>query len=463
MGETVGYRIRLDTCVSQHTRIEVITEGVLTRRLQGDPSLQGVGLVIFDEFHERNLDSDLGLALSLQARELFADDRARLKLLVMSATLDGLAVSELLDDAPVITSRGRQYPVGIRYGAPYRPRDGILKAAVGTVTRALEEQTGSLLVFLPGQAEIRRVAHALGQRLAGEGSGVQLCPLYGGLSLKRQQQAIAPAPAGTRKVVLATNIAETSLTIEGIDTVIDSGLEREAQFDLGTGVTRLHTRRISRASAEQRAGRAGRLAPGICYRLWSEEQQAQLVEQGTPEIQRSDLSSLALQLLAWGVRDPAELAWLDLPPPAAYRQGLGVLQACEAVFEPAPGQWQLTPHGVRLAQMPLHPRMGHMLLLGCDIHAGETAWPAGGPAGRAQSAGRGWRRHQPQSRGITWRIALSVRGTGLVPPYLGAGETVCARLYRSAPAAGFRTERARRGRHRHPARRGLPGSYRAPA
>ncbi|WP_116363935.1 ATP-dependent helicase HrpB [Parahaliea mediterranea] len=373
VGQTVGYRIRLDTCVSKATRIEVITEGILTRRLQSDPALEGVGLVIFDEFHERSLDSDLGLALALQARELFREADAPLRLLAMSATLDGEAVAGLLGGAPIITSAGRQYPVQVHYGAPYQLRDSIMAPLVDTVLRALGEQPGSVLVFLPGQAEIRRAGAELAARLGEQASSVMLCPLYGGLSLARQQQAIAPAPAGQRKVVLATNIAETSLTIDGIHTVVDSGLERQALFDTGTGITRLTTRRISRASAEQRAGRAGRLAPGACYRLWSEEQQRQLAPQSTPEILQADLAPLALQLLAWGVQNPAELQWLDPPPAGPYRQALDVLAACDAVFSPAPGQWQLSPHGVRLAQMPLHPRLAHMLLLGCDIHAGELA------------------------------------------------------------------------------------------
>ncbi|GAB3276827.1 ATP-dependent helicase HrpB [Parahaliea aestuarii] len=372
VGQAVGYRIRLDTCVSAATRIEVITEGILSRRLQSDPALDGVGLVIFDEFHERSLDSDLGLALALQARELFREAEAPLRLLAMSATLDGEAVAALLGNAPVITSKGRQYPVQVHYGSPYQLRDSIIAPLVDTVLRALHEQSGSVLVFLPGQAEIRRANSELAARLARH-AGVSVCPLYGGLSLSRQQAAIAPAAPGARKVVLATNIAETSLTIEGIHTVVDSGLERQALFDTGTGITRLATRRISRASAEQRAGRAGRLGPGACYRLWSEEQQRQLAPQATPEILQADLAPLALQLLAWGVQRPTELRWLDAPPAGPYRQALEVLAACDAVFSPAPGQWQLSPHGVRLAQMPLHPRLAHMLLLGCDIHAGELA------------------------------------------------------------------------------------------
>ena len=372
VGQTVGYRMRLDTSVSEQTRIEVITEGILTRQLQRDPGLEGVGLVIFDEFHERNLDSDLCLALSLQGRELFREGPP-LKLLVMSATLDGEAVASLLGDAPLVTSRGRQFPVEALYGPAYQMRDPLTGPVVATIQRALREQHGSILVFLPGQREIKAVGRELGNASPGEGGDPPLiAPLYGSLSLAQQQQAIEPAPEGRRKIVLATNVAETSLTIEGIQVVVDSGLVREAVFDPATGMTRLATRRVSRASATQRQGRAGRLGPGICYRVWSEEQQQRLVEHSTPEILQADLAPMALQLLAWGVGDPAELAWLDAPPSAPYAQAVSILETCGAIFRNESGTFQLTPHGVRLAQMPLHPRLAHMLLVGCDIHATET-------------------------------------------------------------------------------------------
>ncbi len=373
VGDTVGYRIRLDTRVSERTRIEVITEGVLTRQLQADPTLEGVSLIIFDEFHERSLDSDLGLALALQARELFRGD-AELKLLIMSATLDGERIGELLHGAPVIRSQGRQFPVDVRYGEPLQLRDPIVPRVVHAVLKALRETSESLLVFLPGQAEINRVGRDLAP-LVDEASQqpVHLAPLYGGLPLKQQELAIKAAPEGTRKVVLATNIAETSLTIEGVHTVVDSGLVREAVFDPATSMTRLSTRRVSRASAEQRAGRAGRTAPGVCYRLWTEEQQRRLVAFGSPEILQTDLAPMALQLLAWGVDQPGELRWLDEPPAAPFAQAVSVLESCGAAFRGSSGQWQLTPHGVRLAQIPLHPRLAHMLLVGCDIDATETA------------------------------------------------------------------------------------------
>lgn len=373
VGETVGYRIRLDSCVGERTRIEVITEGILTRQLQRDPGLEHIGLVIFDEFHERNLDSDLCLALILQGRELYREGPA-LKLLVMSATLNGEAVANLLGDAPLLTSEGRQFPVTVHHREPYQLRDSIVPPVVQCVLHALASNEGSILVFLPGQREIIQVARELTILLRpGRGAQVVVAPLYGSLSQERQQLAIAPASPGQRKVVLATNIAETSLTIEGIQVVVDSGLVREAMFDSATSTTRLSTRRISLASARQREGRAGRLGPGHCYRLWSEEQGRRLVAQATPELLHADLAPLALQLLAWGVDHPGELAWLDPPPEAAYRQGLGVLETCGAAYCNREGRYRLTPQGVRMAQMPLHPRLAHMLLVGSDIHARETA------------------------------------------------------------------------------------------
>jgi|AntAceMinimDraft_5_1070358.scaffolds.fasta_scaffold01031_9 ATP-dependent helicase HrpB len=373
VGETVGYRIRMDSCISDRTRIEVITEGILTHQLQRDPGLEDVGLVIFDEFHERNLDSDLCLALAMHGRDLYREGTA-LKLLVMSATLDGEAVSTLLGDAPIVTSSGRQFAVETHYGEAHQIRNSIIEPTVKTVLQALREQTGSILVFLPGQREISAVSRSLSEALKILGDKhVEIAPLYGGLSLERQQQAILPAPEGTRKVVLATNIAETSLTIEGVTVVVDSGLAREAVFNPPSGLTRLATRRISRASAAQRQGRAGRQAPGHCYRLWTEQQQGRLVVNTTPEIQQADLAPMALQLLSWGVEDYRELRLLDPPPEASYAQALAMLERCGAAFQNRAGNYQLTPHGVRLAQMPLHPRLAHMLLVGCDIHAVETA------------------------------------------------------------------------------------------
>ncbi len=372
VGETVGYRIRMESRVSEKTRIEVITEGILTQRLQRDPGLEDVGLVIFDEFHERNLDSDLCLALCLHGRDMLRESPA-LKLLVMSATLDGSAVSALLGGAPLVTSEGRQFPVKEFYLGARSLRDPVVTPMVNAIQRALQEQTGSLLVFLPGQREINEVGRALSGLLARYDSTIQLRPLYGGLPLEQQQRAISPAPAGERKIVLATNVAETSLTIEGVNVVLDSGLAREPVFDPVSGITRLTTRRVSRASAEQRLGRAGRMAPGVCYRLWSEQQHERLEALATPEILQSDLAPMALQLLSWGVKDPRELRWSQAPPEATYGQALGTLEQCGAAFKNNEGWFQLTPHGVRLAQMPLHPRLAHMLLVGCDIQSLETA------------------------------------------------------------------------------------------
>ncbi|MEE4080374.1 ATP-dependent helicase HrpB [Pseudomonas viridiflava] len=370
VGETVGYRIRLESKVGPKTRIEVVTEGILTRRLQDDPALEGVGLLIFDEFHERSLDADLALALSLNGRELFRDDQP-LKILLMSATLEGERLAALLDDAPVVRSDGRMFPVTMQWGRPFQPCEFVEPRVVQTVLDALGSESGSLLVFLPGQAEIRRVNQQLADAL-GERNDILLCPLHGELDLSAQRAAIEPAPKGTRKVVLATNIAETSLTIDGVRVVIDAGLARVPRFDPGSGMTRLETQRISRASATQRAGRAGRLEPGVCYRLWSEAQHDQLAAYGTAEILQADLAGLALQLARWGVT-PAQLVWLDVPPAAAYAQAQDLLVRLEALSS-QPGQTRsLTPHGQAMAELPAHPRIAHLLLRGHALGLGDLA------------------------------------------------------------------------------------------
>lgn len=369
VGETVGYRIRLDSKVGPKTRIEVVTEGILARRLQDDPALEGVGLVIFDEFHERSLDADLALALTLNGRALLRDEPP-LKVLVMSATLEGERLSALLDEAPVVRSEGRMFPVHIRWGRPWQAGEFIEPRVVQTVQQALADEPGSLLVFLPGQAEIRRVAEQLAEALAGRPE-ILICPLHGELDLDAQRAAIEPAPAGKRKVVLATNIAETSLTIDGVRVVVDAGLARVPRFDPGSGMTRLETQRISRASATQRAGRAGRLEPGACYRLWSEAQHDQLPAYGAAEILQADLAGLALQLARWGVA-PQELAWLDLPPAAAYAQAQDLLERLGALASRA-GGGSLTLHGQAMAEVPAHPRIAHLLLRGHALGLGQLA------------------------------------------------------------------------------------------
>ena len=365
VGETVGYRIRLDSKVGPNTRIEVVTEGILTRRLQHDPSLEGVGLLIFDEFHERSLDADLALALSLNGRELFRDEQP-LKILLMSATLEGERLASILDDAPILRSEGRMYPVAMRWGRPFVPGEFIEPRVVQTVLDAINDESGSLLVFLPGQAEIRRVNQQLADAL-GSRSDILLCPLHGELDLAAQRAAIEPAPKGLRKVVLATNIAETSLTIDGVRVVIDAGLARVPRFDPGSGMTRLDTQRISRASATQRAGRAGRLEPGVCYRLWSEDQHAQLAAYGSAEILQADLAGLALQLARWGVT-PEQLIWLDVPPSASYAQARQLLERLGALR----GE-KLTPHGEAMAELPAHPRIAHLLIRGQDLGLADMA------------------------------------------------------------------------------------------
>lgn len=389
VGETVGYRIRLESKVGPRTRIEVVTEGILARRLQDDPALEGVGLVIFDEFHERSLDADLALALTLNGRALLRDEPP-LKVLLMSATLEGERLSSLLGEAPVVRSEGRMFPVDIHWGRPHQSGEYIEPRVLQTVLQALAEQPGSLLVFLPGQAEIRRVAEQLGEQLLGR-DDVLLCPLHGELDLAAQRAAIEPAPAGKRKVVLATNIAETSLTIDGVRVVVDAGLERVPRFDPASGMTRLDTQRISRASATQRAGRAGRLEAGVCYRLWSEAQHQQLAAHGSAEILQADLAGLALQLARWGV-EPGELAWLDPPPAAAHAQARDLLRRLGALAPRGDGGLALTAHGQAMAELPAHPRIAHLLLRGqalglgalaCDLAAllGERDILRGGGAG----------------------------------------------------------------------------------
>lgn len=352
VGQTVGYRVRQEAKVSRQTRLEIITEGILTRRLHGDPELAGVGLVIFDEFHERSLQADLGLALCLEVQQALRDD---LRLLVMSATLDGAAVAGLLGAAtPVIRSEGRAFPVETRF-LPPRPKERPEQAMAAAVREALRQGSGSILAFLPGEGEIRRTLAALeGSALPAD---VDLAPLYGALSPQEQDRAVRPAAAGRRKVVLATSIAETSLTIEGIAVVVDGGQARRSRFDPGLGMSRLVTTRVSRAEADQRRGRAGRLGPGLCYRLWSEAEDRALAPYPPPEIREADLAPLALDLAAWGAA-AEDLAWLDPPPAAGLAQARALLADLGALEDSG----RLTPHGAAMAALPLHPRLAHMIL-----------------------------------------------------------------------------------------------------
>ena len=371
VGTSVGYRMRLETKVGQQGKIEVITEGILTRMLQNDPSLEAVGMIIFDEFHERSLDSDLALSLCLKGRSVFRDEESGespLKLLVMSATLDGQSIANLLNDAPIVRSEGRNYPVDIIYGKASQPKDRIVDRMVSTIQQALlDNPNSSVLAFFPGQGEIHQAANQLGQWvLERRIQGVHIHPLYGNLSIEEQQKAIAPltdVQQGEQKVVLATNIAETSLTIQGVDVVVDSGLARESYFNPSTGMTGLQTVKISASSSIQRAGRAGRIRPGKCYRLWSESQQQALKPHSSPEILKADLAPLALQLLQWGCDKPEDLQWLDVPPKGPWQQAIDLLASLGAI-DTTSTSTSLSKHGAQMARLPLHPRLAHLMVCG---------------------------------------------------------------------------------------------------
>ncbi len=361
LGGAVGYRIRRERVVGRATRIEVVTEGILTRMVQHDPALEGVALVIFDEFHERSLHADLGLALTLQSRALLRPD---LRLLVMSATLEGAPIAQLLGGVPIITSEGRSFPVETRY-LPRRAEQRLEPAVASAVRQALGETEGDILVFLPGQGEIRRTAGLLD----GLPPRVRLAPLYGNLTQEEQDRALEPPRAGERRVILATSIAETSLTIDGVRVVIDGGLSRVPKFSPASGMTRLTTVRVSRSSADQRRGRAGRTAPGVAYRLWAQPEDHHLLPRSTPEILEADLAPLALELAASGVADPGELAWLDAPPGAALAEARLLLTQLGGLG----ADGRITAHGRRMAELGTHPRLAHLLLRGAELGAPDLA------------------------------------------------------------------------------------------
>lgn len=401
VGETVGYRMRLDNRVSAKTRIEVVTEGVFARMILDDPELPGVAAVLFDEFHERSLDADFGLALALDVQAAL---RENLRILVMSATLDIARVAALLDNPPVIVSEGRSFPVDIRYQdrpAGERIEDGMVRA----ILQAHREDSGSILAFLPGQAEIIRTAERLDGRFGAE---TTIVPLYGNLGQKEQDAAIRPAPSGTRKIVLATSIAETSITIDGVRIVIDSGLQRLPVFEAATGITRLETVRVSRASADQRAGRAGRTEPGMAIRLWHAGQTAALPAFTPPQILSSDLSGFMLDLAHWGVADPASLRLVDQPPAAAVDEARSLLRLLGALDEAG----ALTPAGKRIRELALPPRLAAMIL-----HAAED---------------------REQATAARLAVLLTEQGLG------GTGIDIEERLRRFSNERGERAEAARR-------------------
>ena len=412
VGETVGLRVRLQSLVSARTRIEVVTEGVFARMILDDPALEGVAAVLFDEFHERSLDADLGLALALDAQQGLRED---LRLVVMSATLDGARVARLMDGAAEIESAGRMFPVETRY-LGRDPQSRIEDEATRAVLQALADERGSLLVFLPGQGEILRVAERLAERV--RDASVDIAPLYGAMEGRAQDLAVAPAAPGRRKVVLATSIAETSLTIEGVRVVIDSGLMRVPRFEPDIGVTRLETIRVSRANADQRRGRAGRVEPGVCYRLWEEAATGGLPPYAAPEMLSADLSGLALDLAGWGVADPGQLKFLDPPPRAAYAEARALLTSLGALD----AQGRITDEGRAIAKLALPPRLARMVVdaareddaaLAADIAVALTERGLGGDAvdltrrlewfrrdrsGRAEDARRLARNFERQAR-----------------------------------------------------------------
>jgi ATP-dependent helicase HrpB len=447
VGETIGLRVRLTSLVSKRTRIEVVTEGVFTRMILADPALDGVAAVLFDEFHERSLDADLGLAFALDAQQGLRED---LRLLVMSATLDGARVRALLGDAPLIESQGRAFPIATRYvgrNASARIEDEVARVSL----EALASESGSILVFLPGQGEIRRVAETIEARIRSE--TVDIAPLYGALDSRAQDLAIAPAPEGRRKIVLATSIAETSLTIEGVRVVVDSGLMRVPIYEPDVGLTRLETVRVSRANADQRRGRAGRIEPGICYRLWEEAANGGLQPYAAPEILSADLSGLALDCALWGAAGLDKLAFLDSPPRAALKEAGALLTAIGAVD----GEGRITDEGRAIVSLALPPRLARMVVdaaregeggIASEIAVVLTERGLGGDAVDLTSRLAAFRRDRSQRADDARRLArgLAARAEALTPnpsPHSPSGREVRALLPlgEGGPEGGMRGPR----------------------
>ncbi len=424
VGSRVGYRTRFETRVGRDTRIEVVTEGILTRMLQDDAALDGIGCVIFDEFHERSLNADLGLALCLESRHTLREDLA---ILVMSATLDLKPLAKLLDDAPLIVAQGRIHEVITHY-VPRRPELPLEQHMAKVVRTALREHAGDVLCFLPGAAEIRRLQRALEESLPAD---MRVMPLYGELAPAAQDAALAPLPGGGRKIVLATSIAETSLTIEGIGIVVDSGLRRHAEFDPATGMSRLVTGKISQAAADQRRGRAGRVRAGVAYRLWSEGAHASLAPHTPAEILHADLAPLALELACWGAVDPGELHWLDAPPAAPLAQARELLARLDALEG-----MRITPLGRAMARVAAHPRLAHMMLKAQSLGAAPLACDLA-----AVLSERDLLRAPPGARDADLRLRVAAL-RGSAPP-AGLSVDVRARDQAARNAAGWRREFAR--------------------
>ncbi len=433
-GETIGYRVRFESVVSDRTRVEVVTEGILTRILQSDNALEGVGLVIFDEFHERSLHADLALALCYQVQQVLRPD---LRILIMSATLDGEKIAGVFQNAPIISSSGRQYPVTLLY-TPADKDSYIAPATARVIRKALHEQDGDILVFLPGTGDIHKVSELLNS----ENIAASIHPLYGDLPFRKQQEAIEPHPEGIRKVVLATAIAETSLTIEGITTVVDSGYSRVSKFDPRSGLTRLETIRVTRDAADQRAGRAGRLGPGVCYRIWSEAIHHTLQPIRQPEILEADLASLMLELANWGIQNINDLKWITTPPVGAVSQAKSLLQELGAIQLNG-----ITKRGKDMLRLPTHPRIAHMLIEGNNLTGLATDIAAlleeRDPLGKTSGADlslrvevlRKWRSGERTSAdqnvlerierlASSWRKILKVKTDNTMPAYSDVGKLV---------------------------------------